>query len=260
MLQPDRLETSLPGGVGESDINTEKQKKLVDFSGLGSSLLARSECPRDKKQSSVNSELERSACLSDKYLSVLKMVRRSEAKGEKVLRYQRRKQLQLLGNNQIPEEEVRPLLQPRDEAQVVEQSQKESSGAEGVQQEDRSSDHFEKTLSAFRMLKRRESKEKKAIKGRRSLCKDKLEGLKISYVKELVRSKVSSSSILKDKAADEERRKLERRKAAVESLRVVGRVGMRFLGTEEEGIQFFISEDEERRKEREQDKEKREVS
>ncbi|KAL9689839.1 hypothetical protein QQ045_010230 [Rhodiola kirilowii] len=228
------------------------QKKLKGIGGPSSALSDGEVCSSEKVLNISNSEQSDSQNLSEKYMNILKKVKRREAIAKKNIRYQRRKHLRSLGNDQEPIEGVTPLQQPSEGAIVVRKSQEGSYGTGEGHQEERSSDHFEITLSAFKVMKRKESKEKKAIKDQRSSCKDRLKGLKSSYIKELVRSKESSRTILKVKAADEERRKLEQRKAAVESLGVVRRVGMRFLGTEEEGIQFFINEDEERRKERDQ--------
>ncbi|KAL9673996.1 hypothetical protein QQ045_030260 [Rhodiola kirilowii] len=220
-------------------------------------------------------------------MSSLKRVRRKSAKVKKDIRYLRRKKVRPLGVVQEPGASYFSLSQPREEMQVVEEEVRSSSSRKEVEeslhqpcdselaadqtqlgscgtgeglQEERSSDHFEKTLSAYKLLKRRESKVKKISKDPRSLSKDKLKGLKNSYVEELVRSKSSSKSKSVEKETNDERRVLKQRKEAEETLRAAEKVGMKFLGTKEEGIQFFINQDKERRKEKEEEKKARDRS
>ncbi|KAL9683708.1 hypothetical protein QQ045_015536 [Rhodiola kirilowii] len=132
----------------ETGSKSQDHEKLIGIGGPYSAMVDRVVCPTEKKHSTGSTGQDESQSPSGKYLSTLKRVRKREAKAKKDIRYQRRNSLRIAENVLISEEET------NSNQQSIKQSQKERCGADMGDQEERSSDHFDITLSAFKMIKK----------------------------------------------------------------------------------------------------------
>ncbi|KAL9670917.1 hypothetical protein QQ045_008479 [Rhodiola kirilowii] len=106
------------------------------------------------------------------------------------------------------------------------------------------SDQFGKTLKEIKLMKRKASKKKDKIECQRKKHKNKLEGLKKSYVEELDRSKEGmsvSNTLQREKIAEQEKKEIEQRKEAELTYALAKRLGMEYTGTDEEAIQVLMN-------------------